>query len=123
MTFNGSSIIFLDDSDFKGNTLVYHGQPVMGTWIVFVQGSFCGYCTQAKPAFISLAKKYSDKNVIFATVQIDGSESEKKLGKKLNDIIRPDAMQGVPAYLKFKDGKYVAMHNGGRDEQSLVKFI
>jgi thiol-disulfide isomerase/thioredoxin len=126
MTFNGSKIIFLELSDFQNNILSYGGKPAKGRWFVMVQGSFCGYCTQAKPAFIAAANKYGSdtigEGVIFATIQIDGSEGEKILGKKLPDITRVP-MNGVPCYLLFEDGKFAGMHTGGRGEGELVEFL
>jgi thioredoxin-like negative regulator of GroEL len=59
---------------------------------------------------------------VFATIKIDGSESESKLSKKLPEITGAQ-MSGVPTYLLFQDGKFVAIHNGGRDAESLKKFL
>lgn len=87
--------------------------------VVMVQGLFCGYCTQAKPAFENCSKQ--SKNVRFVTVQIDGGPSEKSAG---NLITKNDSSyRGVPTYFGFNSqGKYVGTHTGGRDEQSLMNF-
>jgi thiol-disulfide isomerase/thioredoxin len=86
--------------------------------VVMVQGNFCGYCTQAKPAFEKLAKMMSNVNVY--TVQIDGEESDKKASKQLAAV---NTSPGVPSYLGFdRNGKFVKVHKGGRDEDSLKNF-
>lgn len=45
---------YLEISDFdkNGNVLVGQGKPV----VVMGQGSFCGYCKQASPAYEKAAK-------------------------------------------------------------------
>ena len=121
VNFNGTNIIFLELSDFINNTLSYKNKPVKGKWIVMVQGTFCGYCTQSKPDFIEVAKRGGDK-VTFATIQIDGSESESQLGKKLPDITKVE-IRGVPAYLIFDNGKFSGLYTGGRKESDLIEFL
>jgi thiol-disulfide isomerase/thioredoxin len=119
--FNGTNIIFLEVSDFNNNILTYNNKPVSGIWIVMVQGSFCHFCTQAKPAFIK-ASEQLDNKVVFATVQIDGPAEEKALGKKIPEITNVK-MEGVPAYLIFKNGKFAELYNGGRSANDLVNHL
>lgn len=119
--FNGTGVIYLDINDFKQNVLVSKNEkPVTGNWVCMVQGSFCGYCTQAKPAFLE-AKKMLGDSVVFCTIQIDGDEAEKALGKNLKKLTGRD-MQGVPAFILFKNGKVAGIHKGGRDAKSLARF-
>lgn len=100
-----------DDGSLKPH--VGNGKPV----IVFVQGLFCGYCTQAKPDFQSFCK---NPNVVGATVQIDGGPSEKDANAKLKKV---NTSKGVPAYLGFgKQGEFKGVHTGGRDASSLSAF-
>jgi len=121
MTFNGKNIIFLESDDFVNNTLTYNNKPVKGKWFVMVQGSFCGYCTQAKPDFCAAADTLNDK-VVFATVQIDGNNQEKKLKEMLPSITKAN-LSGVPAYLLFENGKFKALHDGGRKHNDIVEFL
>jgi thiol-disulfide isomerase/thioredoxin len=109
---------YLEDMDINDNgSLKPHiskGNPS----VVMVQGNFCGYCTQAKPAFEKLAKMLSNVNVY--TVQVDGEQSDKKASKQLSSV---NSSPGVPAYLGFdKNGKFVKVHQGGRDQESLKNF-
>lgn len=127
MEFNNKPIIFLEIGDFQNGLLTYRGKPFPGKVLVMVQGTFCGYCTQAKPAFIKLAETYgartlSNDSVVFATIKIDGKESEVKLSKRLPEITGIE-LKGVPVYLLFENGKFIAIHNGGRDAESLKKFL
>jgi thiol-disulfide isomerase/thioredoxin len=93
---------------------VCQGKPV----VVMVQGNFCGYCTQAKPAFQEFSKNTPSCRAV--TIQSDGDASDKGASKNLSSV---NKSQGVPAFLGFnKQGKFVALHNGGRDMASLQKF-
>lgn len=100
------------DSSLKPN--VCKGKPVL----LMVQGNFCGYCTKAKPAFQKCVQMVPE--VVFATVQTDGSPSERKASQMLSAV---NKSPGVPAYLAFnKNGKFIGLHTGGRDVQDLKAF-
>lgn len=124
MSFNGEkNVIHLEVDDFKNNILTYKNQPVKGVWIVMVQGSYCGYCTQMKPLYSKMSrdsKKY--KGVTFATIQIDGSDKERALNDRLPKIINA-SLSGVPAFLRFENGKFSAMVVGGQSEDKLIEFM
>ena len=121
MSLNGTGIVHLEVNDFKGKVLCFQDKPVEGKWLCMIQGSFCGYCTQAKPEFIKASRMAKGK-AVFCTVQIDGSEGEQKLSKKLKTITGYD-LGGVPAYILFEDGKSKALHKGNRDSVTLIEFI
>lgn len=111
-------VIYLEDSDFNAdNSLqiaVGNGKPT----VVMVQGAFCGYCTKAKPDFQQLA---SLNNLTCATIQIDGGPTEKKAAERVK-VLYP-AYKGVPCFLGFdKNGKFVKVHEGGRDATSIGVF-
>ena len=90
------------------------GKPVL----LMVQGNFCPHCTVAKPALQQLAQ--SIPSVLVATVQIDGEEGDRSAAKRLSSV---NKSPGVPAYLGYdRNGKFVSMHSGGRDKDSLAKF-
>ena len=111
------SVAYLEDEDFSGKKLnVKTGKPV----IIILQGSFCGYCKQMKPAFQSMAKKMKGK-VVCATIQIDGNPSEKKLAAKIKDLMPVD-YQGVPMVVAYKGGNFTKEYKGDRSEQSLLEF-
>lgn len=93
---------------------VNKGKPA----VVMVQGNFCPHCNTAKPAFQQLARQLP--NVLVATAQTDGGEEDRKAVQLLSAV---NKSPGVPAFLGFnKDGKFVKMHTGGRDLQSLLQF-
>jgi thiol-disulfide isomerase/thioredoxin len=101
-----------DDGSLKSH--VGKGLPVL----IMVQGNFCGYCTKAKPDFQKLE---NNGEFMVATVQIDGGDTDKMANNKLSKVI---SSKGVPAYACFnKNGKFVKMHNGGRDAESLKKSM
>lgn len=97
--------------DMSLKPYVNNGRPV----VCMAQGVFCGYCTQAKPAFMDFAKQVGN-NVVACTIQIDG---DKELGSKISQL--DPSYRGVPTYLLFNSsGKYVRTHDKGRDTQSLL---
>jgi thiol-disulfide isomerase/thioredoxin len=91
-----------------------------------VQGSYCGHCTKNKPTYAQLSSKFGSKSVnkgpVFATIQIDGSEREQALAKRLPGITKTQ-LSGVPAFMKFEDGKFTAMVVGGKNEGELIEFM
>ena len=116
--FNNTGIIFLQAKDFAGNKL---GFPLNDKKVfVMVQGSRCGFCTQAKPDFIKAGKKCT--NTVFATIQTDGDESERALSGMLPAITKTQ-IDGVPTYLLFNNGEFKQIYSGGRDASSIVSFL
>ena len=105
---------YLEGSYFSGLKLKPHvggGKPV----VIMCQGLFCGYCTQAKPAFMQFCK---ETTVVGCTIQID---SEKDVAQKIGQWDK--SYRGVPTYLGFDSkGNYVKTHNGGRDKAALLAF-
>lgn len=111
-------VLYLEDSDINPDASlkshVNNGKPV----VMMVQGNFCPHCTTAKPAFQKLAQ--SMPNIAVVTVQIDGGTSDKKAAQMLSAV---NKSPGVPAFLGFdKQGKFVKVHSGGRDFESLRQF-
>lgn len=107
----------IEDFDSDGNLKPYVGQGK--ACVIMAQGSFCGYCQQAKPAFQKFAN--SSKNVVACSIEIDGTQSERDAAKFLNKW--DPQYRGVPHYIGFgKDGKFKKVHNGGRDTGSIIAF-
>lgn len=87
------------------------GQKVL----VMLQGNFCGYCTQAKPAFQELSQR-----VKCATVQSDGNTSEQQAYKALMNGVKAP---GVPAFALYDgNGRLLKVHNGDRTANALFEF-
>ena len=127
------NVAFLENQDFDGkdismNMIRSKGKNSFGfdknkhtKILVMVQANFCGYCTNAKPAFQDLA--YEDNDIFCSTILGDGSrESEKSLRKRLPDIY-PD-FKGFPHYcLHDNTGKRIKKNvNSGRSFKALKKF-
>ena len=114
------NINYLEEQDVNPDgslkSHVTKGKPTL----VMVQGNFCGYCTQAKPAF----QKYANNNkgkVLCATIQGDGEiKGEKELGSRLQKI--KYGFRGYPDYVKYKGGKKVPGEISGRTLEDLEKF-
>ena len=121
MKFLQKPIIYLEDNDFDSegniaNQQLKTNKPVF----IFIQANFCGYCTQAKPDFQTLAEKYQNK-YIFATIQGDSElEETKKIMKKL-DKIYPNFM-GFPSYIIYHNGRRI-IYEEGRDFDSMETFL
>lgn len=117
MSKNLIEIGYLEKSDFNPDMSLKSNVANGRQSLVMVQGNFCGYCTQAKPAFQSFAQH--NKNVNSYTIQID---SEKELANIIPKLYK--GYRGVPIYMKFSsDGRYISTHEGGRDEKSLHEFM
>ena len=122
MKYLNKPVAYLQDFDFdkNGNLInekIKKNKPV----IIMIQANFCGYCTQAKPAFQEFANKNSDK-VFCATIQGDGTEKgEQELSKRLKKI--DPNFQGFPSYIAYKKGEFLKIHDSGRDYDSLVEFM
>jgi thiol-disulfide isomerase/thioredoxin len=113
------NVPYLDISDFNSDgtlkDLVGKGKCV----VIMVQANYCGFCTEAKPAYEKIAK--NKNKVVFTTICIDGDEDEKEATTFLKKW--DPSYRGVPSYYGFdKRGNFKKVHNGGRDEESLMKF-
>jgi thioredoxin-like negative regulator of GroEL len=127
MHFNSPYIYYLETSDFDPTTfkLLPSSNPLTGetvftgTTILMIQGNFCGYCTQFKPVFSSLASELSPA-IDFATIQTDGKEGFNP--DSINRIIRSE-MRGVPTIVKLVQGEVVSIYEGPRTAQALKQWI
>jgi thiol-disulfide isomerase/thioredoxin len=98
------------------NTDIPTDKPV----VVMVQSSWCGYCTQSKPAFQEFAEK--NKNRVFATtIQSDGDMPGEKEAGEIISATDP-TFQGFPHYMLYINGKKVDKTIKGRDVKSLEEF-
>jgi len=115
--FNNGHIVFLEREDFTDDGTFKHNQGLK-PMLVMVMGNFCGFCKKAAPMYKKLSEE--NPNIICATVVIDGKPSEKELSSLISSKITP--VPGVPTFLLFKNGKYVATHSGERTADSLKDF-
>lgn len=113
-------VAFLEQGDLvpQGNLLNINIPNQDKHLIVMMQGSFCPHCTTAKPDFAQAAQM--NQNIIWTTVQIDGSDSEQTLSKSIEPLLKQ--YQGVPHYFAVKSNGHIVEHNGGRDSNSLLQF-
>lgn len=121
MKYLNKPVAYLQKQDFdeEGN-LINPDIPKNIPVVIMLQAAFCGYCTQAKPAFQQFANKYQGK-VFCATIQADGDVSgEKELGTMLNKI--DPKFRGFPSYVKYLNGKLVSSDIQGRGVEHLEIF-
>jgi len=110
-------IIYIEPDDFndKGEitnkVLLSTGKPI----IVMIQSKNCGWCTQAKPAYMSSASKHGD--IIFSVIDV---EKNPDAAKKVSET-SPN-YRGLPHYMCYKNGKLVSDEISGREEKDLVEF-
>jgi len=114
-------IAYLEDNDLGPNGDIVNPMiPSNIPVIVMIQASWCGHCTNSKPAFQEFANKHKGK-VFCATIQADGErESEKLLMNRISDI-KPDFL-GFPDYMVYNKHKRVSKEINGRDVKSLEQF-
>ena len=113
------NVAYLEVDDFNSDGSlkphVNNGKPV----VLMAQGGFCGYCQQAKPAFVQFAAEST--NVIAATLVTDGEASEKQASKFIK--IWDSKHRGIPAYFGFgSNGKFEKLHDSGRGLADLKSF-
>lgn len=105
------------DFDASGN-LVNAQLPKDRNILLMIQANFCGFCTQAKPAFQDLA---NEGEILCMTIQADGEEKgEKELGQMLDKL--DSSFRGFPHYVLYRGGKRIATHDGGRSKEELKAF-
>lgn len=114
--FDKGNVVYLEDIDVDAQGNI----QLPGKTVVMFQGNFCHWCTQAKPAYSTLADAYTNKGWVFATIQVDGSESEKKANEKAKQQVKS---RGVPAFAIYNNGKFVSLYEGNRDVNSMAKFL
>ena len=120
MKYLDAPVAYLQDHDFDAQGNLIADIPRDIPTVVMLQAEFCGYCTQAKPAFQEFCNTHNGE-VFCATVQSDGSEpGEKELGKRLSKII--PGFRGFPEYVLYKNGKRVDKKISGRSVADLKAF-
>jgi thiol-disulfide isomerase/thioredoxin len=119
--FDNVNIAYLEINDVKPTGVLKKYVTKGKKTVVMAQGLNCGHCTDAKPAFKEFALK-TDGLLTCATICIDGSESEHKLGQKISEWDKN--YRGVPTYLIFDtNGNYIETFNDGRDVTSLMTIL
>ena len=121
MKYLNKPVGYLTITDFDQNgNLINPDIPKNKIVVIMIQANFCGYCTQAKPAFQEFGN--NNNNVIALTIQGDGTEKgEKELSNILKKI--DPTFRGFPSYVAYKNGKYLKTHNGGRNLKDLELFV
>lgn len=111
-------VIYTESSDFNiqgeliNKVLLSTCKPV----IVMIQSKNCGWCTQAKPAYVSSANKHN--NIIFSVIDVEKNPDAAKKVSKISPNYR-----GLPHYMCYKNGILVSDNISGRDEKNLVEFV
>lgn len=119
--FLARPVAYLTNDDFNTQGTITNSQiPNNIPVVVMLQANFCGYCTDAKPAFQAFAEKHIGK-VFAGTIQGDGTEpGEKELSKRLKTLKKD--FRGYPDYILFVGGKPVNKSMKGRSLKDLEDF-
>ena len=131
--FDSPNVYYLEDTEFDSNYALtsalpnpHTGAPLFsGLTIVMIQGSYCGYCTQFKPAFQQVADELSPQGgADFATIKVDGSEQGEQIYKgDAVDQILGQPLSGVPMVVKFYQGRPVDIFKGSREYSELKQWV
>jgi thiol-disulfide isomerase/thioredoxin len=129
MSFDKTKIVHLEDQDFNTSSLLHNGTPIKsGKFFIMIHADFCGYCKQAKPAFIKASKEVGtldlSNGVIFASIHSDSSNpKEAALAKRISKI-SGIPINGIPAYLLYNaESKKFIKYDGPRTEKGFIDFI
>ena len=115
-------IKYLEFEDVHPNGNLIH--PMLAsanTVICMIQANFCGYCTEAKPAF----QKFADKNrdIICVTVQGDAKDDRgNRINEELITKLMGDRDFGYPTYIKYVHGERQHDEIEDRTIKGLEKF-
>jgi thiol-disulfide isomerase/thioredoxin len=126
MSFDGEKILYLEDTDFDEETLLYNGVPLTkGKFFIMIQADYCGYCKTAKPAFIEASRRAGGLHlggIIFATIHSDSkNDSERNLGKQIG---RSLGISGIPVFLLFDaEKKKFTKYDGNRTTEAMLEFL
>ena len=117
------NVAYLEDSDLdKNGNIINPDIPCNMPVLIMMQASWCPHCKHATPDFDKFAELYQGK-VFCATIQSDGDrESEKALGKRIKENIKPN-FRGFPDYALYIGCKRVNKEISGRSVEDLKKFI
>lgn len=107
--------MYIDDKDTDGQNLLIPGcsEKIV---IIMIYSDYCGYCTQAMPAFNEFADKY--RQYVIA-LKCDVNDPR---GKAFLEKIRYNPT-AVPDFLKFRNCQRVEEKLRGRSLQDFVNFI
>ena len=93
--------------------------------VIVIGRTGCGYCTTAKIALKSIAKKYSTTIHYFNIYDIlsgaSGKEAQEKFEKSLAYLTENE--WGTPLMVIVKNGQLVAVQNGALSEDGYVSFL
>lgn len=108
------SVFYIESSDINGDSV----KNMPGLGVVMIQSAGCGHCTEAKPEFQKLGDMLQGSGVGVYTVQAD---TDPKAAKAIAQMV--PGFRGFPTYVLFRDGRYVATHNGPRTADALMAFV
>jgi protein disulfide isomerase len=83
-------------------------------FLIMYFATWCGHCTQFKPKFEELAKRFA-QNTNLGFAKIDG----------VNNLVEDVAISGYPTLYFFKNGQKSSpiQYEGNRDPEDLIQFI
>jgi thiol-disulfide isomerase/thioredoxin len=103
---------FSDNGELLGSL---NGKPVF----IMIQGSYCGACSHAKPAFQRLA---NEGIVTCMTIQLDGVRQSEQDIKNILNFIYP-SLEGVPSYILYLGNNRRIPYTGGRSTEEMRSFV
>lgn len=109
-----SAVALAEESDVVTLTTKNFADVVAKEKLVFVKffAPWCGHCQSMAEDFKKTATELKGKAVL---ADVDAT-TEEELAKKYN-------IDGFPTLKLFADGEEVVDYNGGRDKESMIRFI
>jgi len=108
------SVIYIESSDINGDSI----NNMADVGVIMIQSTGCGHCTAAKPEYQKLGDMMQGSGVGVYTVQAD---TDSKAAKAVAEMV--PGFRGFPTFVLFRDGQYVATHNGPRTADALAAFV
>lgn len=111
-------IAYLEKSDFSDSGDLIGSYSGDKPIFIMIQGSYCGACQKAKPAFQQLA---NEGIIQCLTIQLDGErQSEKDISNIITNIY-PNLV-GIPAFILYLNKERIP-YTGGRSVEEMKQFI
>ena len=86
--------------------------------LILFYADWCFHCRNLKPVFKQFAEKNKNGNVVIGIMDM------VKYGEQANKNLAPLHIEGFPTILAFDSkGRYFSTFSGGRDEDSLNKYL
>ena len=104
-----NKVFFVNDASYLNNKKI----------MIFINVSWCGWCTKVKPVYDKFASIQSNKNVVVCAIQVDNT---KEFGDFTDILPILTESKGYPSFVLIDNGEKKE-YSGNRTILSFFEFI